>query len=61
MAKIVSLNRFRKEKERAAKTATASENRAAYGRTKADKKIEKAREDKVSKTLDQHQLDKNET
>ena len=54
MAKIVDLNRFRKEKERAEKAAKAAENRAAFGRTKAQKESEKVRSDKAKKTLDQH-------
>jgi hypothetical protein len=61
MAEIVNLNRFRKEKERAAKAAKAAENRATSGRTKADKSLGKAREDKAKDTLDQHRLDKDET
>jgi hypothetical protein len=61
MADIVNLNRFRKDKERAAKAAKAAGNRAAHGRTKADKNLGKAREDKAKDTLDQHRLDKDET
>jgi hypothetical protein len=60
MADIVNLNRFRKDKERAAKAAKASENRAVSGRTKADKTLGKAHEDKAKTTLDQHRLDKDE-
>jgi Domain of unknown function (DUF4169) len=61
MSNIVNLNRFRKGKERAEKVAKAAENRAAYGRPKSDRDIEKAREDKAGKALDQHRLDKDET
>lgn len=57
MADIVNLNRFRKEKERAGKKARAAENRAAHGRSKADKDAEKARRNKDSSALDQHRLD----
>jgi hypothetical protein len=61
MSNIVNLNRFRKDKERAEKVAKAAENRAAHGRRKSDRDIEKAREDKAGKKLDQHRLDKDET
>jgi hypothetical protein len=54
MSKIVDLNRFRKEKERADKAARAAENRAAFGRTKAEKETDKQRADKNHKLLDQH-------
>ena len=57
MADIVNLNRFRKEKERAAKAAKAAEKRAAHGRTKAAKSADKAREDKSRGLLDGHRLD----
>jgi hypothetical protein len=57
MSKIVDLNRFRKDKAREDKVEKASENRAAFGRTKADKDSEKARSDKTNKALDQHRRD----
>jgi hypothetical protein len=60
MADIVNLNRFRKEKERAAKAVQAAEKRAAHGRTKAGKSAEKAREDKRRDLLEGHRLDKDE-
>ena len=60
MAEIVNLNRFRKEKERADKAARADENRAAHGRTKAEKSLTKARDEKSKKTLDQHRRETDE-
>jgi hypothetical protein len=60
MGEIVNLNRFRKDKDRAEKAAKASENRVTHGRRKSDRDIEKAREDKAGKTLDQHRLDKDD-
>ena len=57
MADIVNLNRFKKEKERAAKVAKAAENRTAHGRTKAEKSDDKARENKRKDQLDRHRLD----
>ena len=60
MAEIVNLNRFRKEKERAAKAAKAAEKRAAHGRTKTSKSADKALEDKRRELLEGHRLDKDE-
>lgn len=40
MVKPVNLNRFRKEKARAAKKARADENAVKFGRTKAQKDAE---------------------
>ena len=50
----VNLNRVRKEKARAEAKARASENAVKFGRTKADKDLEKARAEQVRKTLDAH-------
>ena len=50
----VNLNRVRKEKARAEAKARASENAVKFGRTKADKDLEKARAEQASKTLDAH-------
>jgi hypothetical protein len=50
----VNLNRARKEKARADKKTRASENVVKFGRTKADKDLEKARADQARKTLDAH-------
>jgi hypothetical protein len=50
----VNLNRVRKEKARAEAKARASENAVKFGRTKADKDLEKARAEQARKTLDAH-------
>jgi len=50
----VNLNKFRKAKTKARKTALAEENRVKFGRTKAQKDLEKAREAKAVKSLDGH-------
>jgi hypothetical protein len=50
----VNLNRVRKEKARAAKKARADENAVKFGRTKAEKELEKARADQSRKALDAH-------
>ena len=54
MAEPVNLNRFRKQKARAEKTARADENAVEYGRTKAEKSLDTARRDKASRDLDAH-------
>lgn len=54
MAEIINLNRFRKDKARDEKAAQAAENRAASGRSKTEKTVEKVRADKAKKKLDQH-------
>ncbi|WP_294607028.1 DUF4169 family protein [Roseovarius sp.] len=49
----VNLNRFRKDKARARDKARADENAVKFGRSKAQKDIEKARADKAARDLDQ--------
>lgn len=54
MAEIVNLRRARKARERAQEEATAAENRLRFGRTKTERKTEKAKEELRAKRLDQH-------
>ena len=54
MAEIVNLRRARKAKEREASRATGDENAVKFGRTKAEKDLEKARADKARRDLDGH-------
>ncbi|SLN17408.1 hypothetical protein ROG8370_00467 [Roseovarius gaetbuli] len=49
----VNLNRFRKEKARAKDKARADQNVVKFGRSKAQKELEKARADKAARDLDQ--------
>lgn len=56
MAEIVNLKTFRKQKARAEKEQAASENRAKFGRTKAEKLLEKAKADQAATRLDGHKL-----
>ncbi len=60
MAKVTNLNRFRKAKARTDKTRQAEENRAKFGRTKADKTLATTRSTKASSHLDDHKLDKDD-
>ncbi|MFZ0099637.1 MAG: DUF4169 family protein [Gemmobacter sp.] len=55
MAEVVNLNRFRKDRQRAEKRAEADANAARFGRTKAEKDLEKQRAAKAARELDAHQ------
>ena len=57
MAEIVNLKRARKHKDRATAEAGAAENRAAFGRTKAEKKLSRAEKDAAQRKLDGHKRD----
>lgn len=57
MAEIINLRKARKQRERAAKEAEAATNRAAHGRTKADKSLSAAREEKAQRDLAGHKRD----
>lgn len=57
-ADVVNLRQFRKRAERAKKEKTAEQNRLAHGRTKAEKSLTKALNDKAARTLDQGKLEK---
>ncbi|MEX0319740.1 MAG: DUF4169 family protein [Ruegeria sp.] len=54
----VNLNRYRKEKARAEKKARADQNSIAFGRSKAEKDLDKARAAKERRNHDGHELDK---
>ncbi|CUH87377.1 hypothetical protein PH5382_01304 [Phaeobacter sp. CECT 5382] len=57
MAEPVNLNRFRKEKARADKKARADQNAVKFGRTKAEKSLDKSRKDQEIRRLDDHRSD----
>jgi hypothetical protein len=52
MAQIINLNKFRKAKQRAQAKAKAAENRAKFGRTKAQKKKD---QDDTQAAKDEHE------
>lgn len=54
MGDIVSLKLHRKRRERAAKEEIAAEHRVQFGRSKAEKSLTDAKNDKAAKDLDQH-------
>lgn len=57
MSTPVNLNRVRKDKARAEAKARADQNAVKFGRTKAEKDIDKARADQAARVLDQHRKD----
>ena len=57
MSEIVNLNKIRKDRERTAKKAEADLNAAKFGRTKAERLAEAAREAKARVRLDQSKFD----
>ena len=52
MAEILNLNQIRKTKAKTDAKTQAAENRAKFGRTKADKALEAARAGKLKRDLD---------
>ena len=54
MAEVVNLSNVRKQKKREEKEALASSNRAAFGRTKPEKELSKAKLALDKKKLDEH-------
>lgn len=52
MAEILNLNQARKAKAKTDAKTKAVENRAKFGRTKADKALDAARADRLKRDLD---------
>ncbi len=57
MAEIVNLRRARKAKARSEAEAQAAQNRIAFGRTKAERKLTEAEKALQAARLDGHRLD----
>lgn len=57
-ADIVNLRQFRKVKARSEKEGQAEQNRINFGRTKSEKNLTRALNDKAEKALDQGKLEK---
>lgn len=57
MAEPINLNKARKARARARKAQQAAENRASFGRTKAEKQAEAARREKLRKEIDSSKLE----
>lgn len=58
---VVNLRQFRKRQARAASEKQAEQNRISFGRTKAEKSLTQALNEKASKVLDQGRLDHAQT
>lgn len=54
---VVNLRQFRKQKARSDKEKQAEQNRLTFGRTKAEKTLTRALNEKAQKTLDQGRLE----
>ncbi|OCJ55448.1 hypothetical protein A6U92_02275 [Agrobacterium rubi] len=57
---VVNLRQFRKQKARTEKDKQAEQNRLTFGRTKAEKNLTSALNEKADRALDQGKLDKGE-
>ena len=55
--KVVSLSAVRKARDRDAKKVRADANAARFGRTRAEKDVEKARADKAQRHVDDHEIE----
>ncbi|MFC5392939.1 DUF4169 family protein [Bosea vestrisii] len=56
MAEIVNLRRARKARDRASAEAQAEQNRIAFGRTKAERKLTEAEKRLAERRLEGHRL-----
>ncbi|MEI5665366.1 DUF4169 family protein [Bosea sp. CCNWLW174] len=56
MAEIVNLRRARKARDRASAEAKAEQNRIAFGRTKAERKLTEAEKTLAERRLEGHRL-----
>ncbi|MCH7861518.1 DUF4169 family protein [Sphingomonas sp. NPDC092331] len=57
MAEIINFNKARKARARTEKPIRAQENRARFGRTKAEKQAEAAEKARIAKALDDARRD----
>ena len=60
MSDIINFNQKRKAKMLADKEVKAAENRYKFGRTKAEKQLEKLKAEKAARALEGHKRDKDE-
>ena len=57
MAKVVSLNKARKQRDRAERRRVADENAVRFGRSKAERTRDRAAREAEEKRLDDHRRD----
>lgn len=60
MGDIVNLNRARKKKRAADEKKTAEENRARFGRTKADQARDRLEKERAGRALAEHEIENDE-
>lgn len=60
MTEIINLNKKRKAKARVEKEKTAANNRVKFGRTKAEKQLEKAKTELAKRHIDGHERETDE-
>ena len=60
-AEIVNLRQFRKPQARSEKEKQAEQNRISHGRTKAEKQLTRALNEKAEKVLDQGRIEDDKT
>ena len=61
MAEILSLSKARKARAKAGREQLAAENRVKFGRTKAEKQLDKARAELDARRVEGHLRDTDET
>lgn len=59
-AEIVNLRQFKKKQARSDKEKQAEQNRISFGRTKQEKQLTKALNEKAERAHDQGRIDKND-
>ena len=57
MAEVINLRTARKRAKREQDAKRAEENRLAYGRPKAERRLEDARAEKLQRDLDAHRIE----
>lgn len=57
MGEVINLRQARKARDRREKEASATENRARFGRTKAEKQVDTVSREQAERLLDGHRLD----
>lgn len=58
---VVNLRQFRKQKARSEKERHAEQNRITFGRTKAEKTLTQALNDKAERALDQGRIERQDS
>jgi len=59
-AEILNLRQFRKKQARSDKEKQAEQNRISFGRTKVEKQLTKALNDKAAQVHEQGRIDRND-